>query len=218
MSKTFVIGDIHGCYRTLWELLNAITPDPDNDALIFLGDYINRGPDSRRVVSELISLKKRFKHFIALMGNHEQIWLNFLEGSEKDFFLRMGGKQTLQSYQLEPLPAGPVREFIPQDHFDFFDNLLTSWEDESYIYVHAGMQPEVPLAYQSTDWLLWAREKFIQSNYDFGKTVIYGHTPFKTPRVEMNKIGIDTGAVYGGKLTCLILPSMEFASTAGEQF
>lgn len=210
MKKTFVFGDIHGCHQALVALLQKISPDPDRDTLVFLGDYINRGPDSEKVISELIRLKKTFQHVITLMGNHEYIFLRYLEGAEKKFFLRMGGDQTLKSYGItEPWPDSPA-QFIPTDHSDFFRELLLFWENEEYIFVHAGMQPNTPLAEQGKDWLLWAREQFINTNHEYRKRVIYGHTPFKHPKVDHNKIGIDTGIVYGGKLTCLVLPDLEF--------
>ncbi len=89
-------------------------------------------------------------------------------------------------------------------------DLLPYWEDGNYIYVHAGLQPGVHLSQQSPEWLFWSRDEFINSTYDFGKKVIYGHTPYAKPRIDANKIGIDTGAVYGGALTCLKLPEMQF--------
>ncbi len=214
MSRKYVIGDIHGCHRTMMALLNKINPDPDTDFLIFLGDYINRGPDSSLVISELIKLKKRYaQNCITLMGNHEQMFLNFLAGNDEEFFLMMGGDKTLKSYGISSKSGGEALNKLPDDHIHFLrENLLTHWEDENYIYVHAGVKPGVHLSQQSTSWLLWAREKFIRSNHDFDKKVIFGHTPYDTPRFEENKIAIDTGAVYGGKLTCLILPEKDFIS------
>ena len=101
------------------------------------------------------------------------------------------------------------QHLLPRDHLAFLQDLLPYWEDEAYIYVHAGLQPGVHLTQQSPDWLFWSRDEFIDSNYDYGKKVIYGHTPFDKPKLDNNKIGIDTGAVYGNSLTCLILPDEE---------
>jgi serine/threonine protein phosphatase 1 len=210
--RTFVIGDIHGCYDKLSALLRKISPNPAQDRLLFLGDYIDRGPDSKKVVSKLITLQQEFTYFVALKGNHEQMFLRFLAGRDQDFYLMMGGWQTLASYNIGGLSPSEARKKLPPEHYKFLLELLEYWEDDKYIYVHAGLQPRVPLPGQKEEWLLWARGAFIDSTDDFGKQVIYGHTPFTVPRVDANKIGIDTGAVYGGDLTCLILPEMKFIS------
>ncbi len=215
MSKTFVLSDIHGCYHSLLELLDYIKPDPLTDRLIFLGDYIDRGPQSKEVVAEIISLTRELPRTITLMGNHEEMLLEFIKGRGRDIFLNNGGQETLQSYGMSPPFTDNPADFIPADHLAFFASLDTYWEDKNYIYVHAGLQPGVKLSRQSTKWCLWSRERFVNSEYDFGKTVVFGHSDRKTPLVTSNKIGIDTGAVYGGNLTCLILPDREFVSVKG---
>jgi len=86
MRKTYVIGDVHGCYQTLKALLDKISPDPQTDVVVFLGDYVNRGPDSKKVISELLRLQRQFRHFMALMGNHEFMLLNYLAGRDQEFF------------------------------------------------------------------------------------------------------------------------------------
>ena len=215
-DRTFVIGDIHGCHASLLALLDRIRPDLSRDKIIFLGDYIDRGPDSKKVVSEVIRLMEEAPgRVIPLMGNHEQIFLASLAGEERDFYLRMGGDKTLESYGIKPPFTGRIASAIPVSHLHFFKELLLFWEDRDYIYVHAGLQPGVHLSQQSPRWCCWAREQFLESNYDFGKRVIFGHTPSIKPLIEKNKIGIDTGAVYGGSLTCLVLPNMEFVSVSG---
>jgi serine/threonine protein phosphatase 1 len=215
-KRTFVISDIHGCYDSLLALLDKIRPDLGRDTIIFLGDYIDRGPDSKKVVSEVIRLMEEAPgRVIPLMGNHEQIFLASLAGEERDFYLRMGGDSTLASYGISPPYTGRIASAIPISHFHFFNELLLFWEDRDNIYVHAGLQPGVHLSQQSPRWCCWAREQFLESGYDFGKRVIFGHTPFARPLVEKKRIGIDTGAVYGGSLTCLVLPDMEFVSVQG---
>ncbi len=210
MNKTFVFGDIHGCHQSFSKLLNTISPSKTDDTLVFLGDYINRGPDSNKVISTIIEIKSQFQHVITLMGNHEQVLINYLEGRDKDFFIRIGGDLTLQSYGIkEPWPDSPMK-FFPADHLQFFSELMMVWENEDYYFVHAGLHPGTHISQQSSDWMLWARDNFIHTKHNFGKRVIYGHTPHEMPKVDPNKIGIDTGAVYGGKLTCLILPDLEF--------
>ena len=210
MNKTYVFGDIHGCHQPLRRLLANISPNKKEDTLIFLGDYINRGACSKDVISELIQMKNSFSHMITLMGNHEQIFLSYLHGYNRELFFRMGGAMTLESYGItEPWPDA-VPNLIPSEHLNFFNELMFYWEDNHYIYVHGGVQPGVHLSQQSPEWLLWAREKFINSKYNYQKRIIYGHTPFENPKIDANKIGIDTGLVFGGKLSCLILPDLTF--------
>ena len=105
-----------------------------------------------------------------------------------------------------PAPTPEVIE-VPKDHMEFFTTLLPSYETEDYIFVHAGLRPGMPLAEQAKEDLLWIRYEFIRSSYNFGKTIVFGHTPLLEPLIERNKIGIDTGTVYGGPLTCVELPS-----------
>ena len=215
MLRTFVVGDIHGCYNSLESLLEKIEV-AEEDYLIFLGDYIDRGPDSEKVISRILEIKSNHPHVITLMGNHEWMFLRYLEGSDKDNFLQAGGKPTLESYGIDPddEEINPA-DLIPEDHLKFLYNLLPYYEDPNYIYVHAGLQPGKHLSQQQADWYLWARDQFIYSKHDFGKQVIFGHTTCKRPLVHPNKIGIDTGAVYGGELTCLILPEELFVSVPG---
>ncbi|MFU8819147.1 MAG: metallophosphoesterase family protein [Desulfurivibrio sp.] len=211
MRRTFAIGDIHGCRPLLAGLLKKIRPDSDQDTLIILGDFINRGPDSRGTVELLLELKRQFRHLILLRGNHEQMLLDFLDGRNQGLFLAVGGRETLASYGADPSTAASTA-WLPPEHLALLADLPTCYENEHGIYVHAGLQPGVNLAGQSSEWLLWARDDFIESDHDFGKRVIFGHTPFADPLVMANKIGIDTGAVYGGRLTCLLLPELKFVS------
>lgn len=218
MGKIYVIGDIHGCYRSLENLFQKIAPSPETDTIIFLGDYIDRGPASKKVVDKIIKIQNDFRQIITLMGNHEQMLLRYLTGRDIDVFLQAGGEQTINSYGLKHPEKNILVPDITLDHIQFFNKLLPYWEDENYIYVHAGLQPGIDLHMQSEDWLFWARERFIHSDYNFGKRIIFGHTHFSKPKIEKNKIGIDTGAVYGGSLTCLILPEMKFVSVKGSRF
>lgn len=214
MPRTFVIGDIHGCHQSLTALWRKLAPIHATDSVVFLGDYIDRGIASRQVVDEILAIKKSLPRVITLMGNHEQMLLHFLAGREEASFLTVGGAETLASYGVDPDEPGPPA--LPADHLVFFRELLPFWQNHEAIYVHAGLMPARPLALQPKSWLYWAREDFFESDYDFGKPVVYGHTPFPAPRHEKNRIGIDTGAVYGGQLTCLILPDMEFVQVDGE--
>ena len=212
MNKTYVIGDIHGCSQALDDLLKIMEPIHQDDTIIFIGDYIDRGPDSKGVVDIILNLRKKYGKTITLMGNHEFMFANALKDIGVTDFLAMGGDATFNSYGIALDTLQDIHTKIPREHLIFFQELLPYWEDQNNIYVHAGLQPGVHLTQQSMDWLLWAREDFINLTYNFGKKVIFGHTPFDKPKTDDNKIGIDTGAVYGGHLTCLILPDMDFLS------
>jgi len=208
MKKIFAIGDIHGCYDRLKALMGKIPIDCSRDALVFIGDYIDRGPHSVEVVDYLIQLKNRFPEVIFLKGNHEDMLDKFISGADRFTYLLNGGQQTLDSYLTKPVQSESFP--IPPDHMDFFKSLRLFYETEEFIFVHAGLRPRVPLESQNTEDLLWIRDKFVSSKYDFGKRVIFGHTPLKKPLVEPNKIGIDTGAVYGNALSCIQLPDLVF--------
>jgi serine/threonine protein phosphatase 1 len=208
MGKIFAIGDIHGSFDRLQELMQKIPIDFTEDILVFIGDYIDRGPGSVEVVNYLIGLKKRVPEIIFLKGNHEDMLEKYLDGSDRFTYLLNGGQNTLDSYLSKTNTSNSFP--IPPDHMEFFQSLRLYYETEDYIFVHAGLRPKVPLESQEAEDLLWIRDKFIYSRYNFGKPVVFGHTPLEKPLVEPNKIGIDTGAVYGNALTCVQLPSLEF--------
>ena len=210
MNKIFAIGDIHGCADKLMALMEKIPVDYANDTLVFIGDYIDRGPDSFEVVEYLVELKKQHPDIIFLKGNHEDMLQKYLEGSDRFTYLFNGGQRTLDSY----LNRSHKSEFspIPSSHLEFYNSLVLHYETEDFLFVHAGLREKVPLDNQNPEELLWIREDFIHSKFDFGKRVIFGHTPFAEPLLLSNKIGIDTGAVYGNRLTCVQLPEIIFFS------
>lgn len=205
-KRTFIIGDIHGCLDMLRGLMDKIDWDPEKDNLIFLGDYIDRGNDSKGVIDYIIGLKKISRNIQCLMGNHEELFLNYINGQDEGTFLYNGGVNTLNSYYY----SGNRK--IDSDHIDFLKSLLLMIELDDYYIVHAGMKPGVDVKDQTAKDTLWIREPFIFSDYDFGKRIIFGHTPFSSPLIMDNKIGLDTGAVFGNKLTCLEIPAMKFYS------
>lgn len=208
MGKIFGIGDIHGCYHKLVLLMERITPDFANDLVVFVGDYIDRGEQSYEVVEYLMDLKSRYRDQVVLLkGNHEEMLENYLNGPDKINYLVNGGSKTISNYVSHGYPQYSP---IPPSHLEFMESLSLYHETESYIFVHAGLIEGIPLQEQQADQMLWVRERFIRSSYDFGKLVIFGHTPFPEPLVMENKIGIDTGAVYGNKLTCIELPEKIF--------
>ena len=210
MNKIFAIGDIHGCADKLKALMKEIPVDYANDTLVFIGDYIDRGPDSFEVVDYLVDLKKEHPDIVFLKGNHEDMLQKYLEGTDRFTYLFNGGQKTLDSY----LNRTNKSEFspIPSDHLEFYQSLVLHYETEDYLFVHAGLREKIPLKKQNPQELLWIREDFIDSKFDFGKRVIFGHTPFAEPLLLSNKIGIDTGAVYGNRLTCVQLPEIIFFS------
>lgn len=194
-DRLLAIGDIHGCRRQLQGLLAQVKPAA-GDRLVFLGDYVDRGPDSAGVIADLIALGKTFPGSIFLRGNHEEMLLDVVAGNDPSTFLFNGGGRTIASYQA--LGGWPP----PAEHLAFLGSLPTAYETECFIFVHAGLLPGIPLAEQRPDDLLWIRGEFLGSDYDWGKPVVFGHTPRERPLLEPGRIGLDTGCVYGGTLTC----------------
>jgi serine/threonine protein phosphatase 1 len=210
MSKIFAIGDIHGCLEKLEELMTKFDIDKEKDVLVFIGDYIDRGKSSKEVVDYVISLQGTYNHVVCLLGNHEQMFMQYLEGLDEELYLGNGGVSTLSSYEIFLSDnVEKRREKIPEAHWRFYESLLPYYATDKYIFVHAGIRPGLPIEEQTLDDLLWIRYEFIENEKDFGKTVVFGHTPLMSPLIEKNKIGIDTGAVYGGKLTCVELPDIK---------
>lgn len=209
-EKIYIIGDIHGCLDMLKRLMDKIAWSPDKDALIFVGDYIDRGQNPKGVVDYILELMRQCSRVQCLKGNHEAMFLNFLSGIERDMFIANGGWKTIESYG----PHGPLNDAfsLPPDHQVFYDSLKLYLELDDYYVVHAGFKPGLAIEEQVESDMIWIRKPFISSDHDFGKKVIFGHTPFSEPLIMKNKIGLDTGAVYGNKLTCLELPEERFHS------
>ncbi len=208
MSR-YVIGDIHGCADELRRLIEAL-PLRSGDTVLFLGDYIDRGPASADVVSYLISLQEKSSgtEWIFLRGNHEDMLLSYLglDGQHGNMFLINGGKATLASYGIEPDQASPERvaQAIPPAHVNFYRRLKKYHALGSFLCVHAGIHPQKSLEEQSEEELLWIRNAFIYSSHRLPYTVLFGHTPQSTVLYDLPyKIGLDTGLVYGNMLTCL---------------
>jgi serine/threonine protein phosphatase 1 len=216
-ERIYAIGDIHGHLDPLERLMDKIQPDLEQVRLVFMGDYIDRGDRPRGVVDYVLKLKNQAPpdRVICLKGNHEAMFLDYLQGREMELFLYNGGLATLRDYWGDDWEGEPELA-LPPDHRQFFEELRLYYESGDYIFVHGGLMPGVPLAQQKEEDLLWVRGEFIASMEDFGKRVIFGHTPFRQPLVMPNKIGIDTGAAYGNYLTCLKLPEEEFVNEPTE--
>ena len=209
-DRAFVIGDIHGCHDMLDRLLNKIPWRPEKDLLVFIGDYVDRGEHSKEVVDYIIAIKRCYSNVECLLGNHDAMFMDYLQNKNVDLYLFNAGISTLKCYGIDS--PGSWHSKVPPEHMDFFKSLRTYIELEDYYIVHAGFRPGIEITKQELEDMLWIREPFISSNYDFGKKVIFGHTPLSEPLVMKNKIGIDTSAVFGNRLTCLELPRERFYS------
>ena len=224
--RVYVIGDIHGRADLLEDMHNRISADAaraplDRKVLIYLGDYIDRGPDSFQVIHMLSAHPLEGFKTVYLKGNHEDMMLGFLkDGDYASVWLMNGGMETLKSYQIDL--ANPPRcakalleirqefhEAIPRSHLDFFANLSLSHTEGDYFFAHAGVNPDKPLEAQQAADLLWIREKFLHCQASFEKTVVHGHTINPYPIIRSNRIAIDTGAYSSGRLTCLVLEGVE---------
>jgi serine/threonine protein phosphatase 1 len=210
VMKSFVIGDIHGCLEELASLIEHL-PIEASDRLVFLGDYIDRGPDSNGVISYLIQLQRENNNeFVFLKGNHEDMFLSYLglPGAHGDMFLYNGGRATLTSYGLSSQirPSGESLSRIPPSHVEFLKQLQPYYLIEPFLCVHAGIHPLRSITEQKEEELLWIRNEFIFNRHRLPHTVLFGHTPQKQVLFDLPyKIGLDTGLVYGNKLSCLEL-------------
>lgn len=220
----YAIGDIHGCLDKIRRLLDHVQYDPVVDRLIFLGDYIDRGPNSKGVLDLMRSLQHENPTNVFLMGNHEDNFLTYVQAcrlrQDDDFWLKEpffagGGVATLQSYH--PSLRDPYDErlidTIPSEHLTFLSQLQLYWTNKDYVAVHAGVRPGIPLHQQRENDLLRIRGPFLHEPHGLGKCVVFGHTPFPDVRRDDDKVGIDTGACYEGigygKLTAFCLQTKQ---------
>ena len=219
-SRVYVIGDIHGRSDLLDQIIGQIEQDLDRspvaDALtVTLGDYVDRGPDSRGVLDRLANNPFPTK-YVALKGNHEEMLEAFLsDPAVASHWRRFGGVETLHSYKV-PVSAVMIgqgfeeackalRQAVAPEHLQFLRSLQYAVSLGDYFLCHAGVRPGVPLDQQTPRDLLWIRDEFISCRTGFGKIVVHGHTPVASPEVLPTRINIDTGAFVTGRLTCLVL-------------
>jgi serine/threonine protein phosphatase 1 len=210
MRRIYAIGDIHGMRGKLHDLMARCERDAGDRprAFVFVGDYIDRGPDSRGVIDDLIALKARMPapgQVTTLMGNHEAIALEAIEDSSSvAHWLTQGGIETLRSYGV----SRP--NDLPADHVAWLRALRRSYDDGRRMFVHAGVNPSRPLDAQDEDDLIWIRRPFLQHEGDFGRLVVHGHTPTAgEPELRSNRVNVDTGAVYGHALTAAVFDEDE---------
>jgi serine/threonine protein phosphatase 1 len=210
-GRTFVIGDVHGCVRELNRLLDVIAPG-EADTVCFLGDYIDRGPSSKDVIDRLLRLRQEGPRCVFLRGNHEDMFLAHLgyAGRYGEAFLWNGGDATLASYGLGGLRGSVAAQRLPYLHREFLLGLELTARFGTFLCVHAGIRPTRDLADQAEEDLLWIREEFTLAEHPYPVTVLYGHTPQRDVRLHLPyKVGLDTGLVYGNRLSCLELVSKE---------
>ncbi len=232
-QRIYAIGDIHGRADLLQELHEKIIEDARfvhqdiNKTVIYLGDYLDRGPNSRGVIDLLIDSPLPGFEIVCLKGNHEDIFLRFLQDYSlgPDWF-SVGGDATAVSYDVL-LPAGlnSAEKFkhvqeqlcirVPCQHLDFLRRLEMVYLAGDYLFVHAGIRPGIPIEHQAPKDLLWIRGEFLKSTKRMEKVVVHGHSLSWVPEISRNRIGIDTGAYATNRLTCLILEGVDrkFLST-----
>ena len=196
---TYAVGDVHGMYDRLLKLIEKL-PISEEDEIVFLGDYIDRGPSSKEVVDLLIDLSKNYKTTF-IKGNHEDMMLKCLKIGDCLTWQFNGASATIRSF-------GNVGEI--KNYLDFFESLKTFYEKGIFLMVHGGVRPGVPLEEQDEFDMLWIRDEFIYSVEPLpSRVVVFGHTPMEKPFISNDKIGIDTGCVYGGHLTSIRLEDLE---------
>jgi serine/threonine protein phosphatase 1 len=203
MPRLLAIGDIHGCSRALDALLMAVKPTTD-DLLVTLGDYVDRGPDSRGVLERLMLLHTSYR-VVSLRGNHEMMMQAAVFDQEsRHFWMAVGGRESMASYS----PAGrlPLMEDIPEHHWSFVRKTCVDWYETSrFIFVHANVDPDLPLEEQQSSMLHWEYFNQYSPPHCSGKVMVCGHSEQRNgwPLVLEHAIGIDTWCYGGGWLTCL---------------
>jgi len=211
-ERIYAIGDIHGCVdepAVLLDFLENSEGLSDRDLVIFLGDYIDRGPDSKGVVDLGLEFKKRWPKTRFLKGNHEDMMLDFLGfgGHLGQAFLYNGGLETIQSYGISVFaPPAEMVSALPPAHFKFFCELesIIALSGKNIVFVHAGLNPLRELHAQNDNDVFWIRDEFLHNIHSFEKTVVFAHTPHQEIFVHLPyKVGLDTGLVFGNKLSCI---------------
>jgi serine/threonine protein phosphatase 1 len=214
-QRIYAVGDVHGCLDRL-KAVHALIADDlaarpvRQPLLVHLGDYVDRGVDSAGVVALLADrVAMPDMPTVNLMGNHEHMMLDAVASGEVEaveLWLANGGTESLLSWGV-PRSAQPQdwASYLPVPHLLFLRDLALRHEAGGYLFAHAGVRPGVPLDRQSRHDLIWIREPFLSAKVSFGAVVVHGHTPRPEPVVRPNRIGVDTGAVMGGALTCVVL-------------
>lgn len=230
--RVYAVGDIHGRADLLEKMHEIIAADAKAHShkdllMVYLGDYLDRGPYVRETIDLLLTGRPRGFESVHLMGNHEQILLNFLKKPDiLSMWLGVGGLSTLMSYGLKPPGSGftaenahdlcdELQEKMPREHLDFITNLRPSHQVGDCMFVHAGIRPHVAMEEQNPEDFYWIRDEFLNSEFDHGKLIIHGHTISENIQQHSNRIGVDTGAYATGILSCAVLEDrkVDFLST-----
>jgi serine/threonine protein phosphatase 1 len=233
--RIYTIGDVHGCIDHLLRVEAGIMADlrarPHPDPLVVLvGDFTDRGPDSRAVIEHLVTMQRGGPETICLLGNHDycflEYWTDPLTQSASLHWLnrRMGGDMTLASYGVagasEHQPErshAAFRAAVPDRHLEFLQTLKTYHAVGDYLFVHAGIRPGIALPEQELMDLIWIRDGFLDFTGDLGTMVVHGHTVVPQVERHANRLAIDTGAVFGGPLSCVVLEGDDIGQLVGEQ-
>lgn len=223
----YAVGDIHGRYDLLQQLMNMIKKDRDERSnvercqIVFLGDYVDRGFQSKEVIDYLLSFNEGWAKTICLKGNHEAMMEEFIRVPEQnEGWLHFGGLATLASYGVRVKEneigdqdiVGAARDLegaLPDSHIRFLAGLPLTYEVGDYFFVHAGLRPDVALHEQSAEDMMFIRHDFLNSSYDFGRCVVHGHTGVQAPVVKSNRIAVDTTAYATGRLTAAAFQSTD---------
>lgn len=227
MKRLIAVGDIHGHFQMLLDLIEQVAPR-DDDQFVFLGDYIDRGPESPDVIDWLINFKKLYPQTIFLRGNHEQMLLDAVSAAERKqngrnnflddflalrgngmpnpvfYFVSCGGMETLAAYCPEQSKSDPcaVLAGIPPDHLDFLQQTQFYYLQDPFMFVHAGVDPkDINGTKRNNQAFLWSRKPLWKTDKRWDKVVVHGHTPVMEPYFHRSEINIDTGAGYGAHLT-----------------
>lgn len=226
-TLVYAVGDVHGRADLLEKMHAAILKDSidvpaERKVVVYLGDYVDRGPHSKKVVDILLDRPLKGFERVHLMGNHEAFLMEFLNDVEAGpgWFFNGGlatlasygvkiGKNDELSYEVLQRVQDEFREKVSEAHLDFYRTLEFSRTEGDFFFVHAGIRPGVPLDNQTDEDMLWIREEFLGCEEDYGKVIVHGHTITWEPEIKTNRIGIDTGAFASGVLTALVLEGRE---------
>jgi serine/threonine protein phosphatase 1 len=217
-TRIYAVGDIHGRADLLSEIIERIDDDVRRRPIahiveVYLGDYVDRGPSSRTVI-DLLAVRLVANHAICLRGNHEAVMEGFFQDPAiLPYWQQLGGMQTLASYGVEPRNGTETaddlhRSFLgvfPRAHELFMQCLRHQFSCGDFMFVHAGIRPDIPIDQQKPDDLIWIRDEFLDSTQDHGRVIVHGHTPVQHPDIRHNRINIDTGAWKTGTLTCIAI-------------
>ncbi len=233
--RIYAIGDVHGCLEEMNALLDLIQDDLTSNPIkkhriIFVGDFVDRGPDCKGVVERLIQLTAENKNITCLFGNHDEKLLHALKPMKEELFkkyFQYGGAETLLSYGFSETELGivqsgdysptlakalakSVKKRLPESHIKFLESLPRQVSEGDYFFCHAGVNPNEPFNQQKDHDLIWMREPFLSWDKPLEKVVVHGHTKIDEPDIRVNRINIDTSCVFGEALTAVVLEGTEF--------